>query len=114
MSHRFQILVCDGPSCGVTHDSDRLVDFIEAARKSDPELRSKLEVLRYTCFDHCDDGPNLYVRGLARGEIPREADSAVFCSQRGFYDHMDEAKLRRVLEEHVKTGEPIAGLVGNY
>ena len=111
---RFQILICDGPSCGVTHDSDRLVDLVESARASDPELASKLEVARFTCFDHCDDGPNLFVRGLASGETPGEPDSAVFCAQRGFYDHMDEARLGRVLEEHVKGGEPVEDLVGEY
>jgi (2Fe-2S) ferredoxin len=108
---KFQILICDGPSCGVTHDSDRLVDCAKAEIE---RSGADVEIARFTCFDHCDDGPNLYVRKLAPGEKPSEPDGALFASERGFYDHMSEEKLLRVLREHCTTGEPVEDLVSDY
>lgn len=112
---KFQILVCDGPSCGVMHDSDRLVDCIQAKLSEDAVLKERVVVERFTCFDHCDDGPNMFVRKLEPGEdVSGEPDSDVFRSQRGFYDHMNEQKVLRVLQEHCTTGEPVEDLVGEY
>ncbi len=111
---KFQILICDGPSCGVTHDSDQLVECARAHLADRPDLAAGVELVRFTCFDHCDDGPNLFVRELADGETPSEPDGALFSSQRGFYEHMDEDKLRRLLDEHCTTGEPIEDLVTDY
>lgn len=94
------------------HDSDRLVECIKSKLSENAELERNVEVERFTCFDHCDDGPNLFVRKCAPGD--GEPDSDVFRSQRGFYEHMDEEKVRRVLEEHCATGEPVEDLVGEY
>jgi len=108
---KFHILICDGPSCGVTHDSDRLADFAEA------EIQKgglDVEVRRFTCFDHCDEGPNLYVRKITPGEKLADADGSLFASQRGFYEHMSEEKICRVLREHCTTGEPVEDLVTDY
>ena len=110
---KFQILICDGPSCGVTHDSDRLVDCANAEIERSG-LGTKVEVARFTCFDHCDDGPNLFVRTIREGEKVEEPDGALFASQRGFYEGMSEEKVSRVVREHCGTGEPVGDLVSDY
>lgn len=109
---RFHIYVCDGPSCGVTHDSDRLVECARAELVASGA--DNVEVISFTCFDHCDDGPNLFVRRLNPGEPVTEPEGSVFASQRGFYQHMDEEKLLRVLRQHCTTGEPVQDLVSDY
>jgi (2Fe-2S) ferredoxin len=71
-----------------------------------------VDIVRFTCFDHCDDGPNLFVEKV--DGKPKEPDGDLFRSQRGFYDHMDEGKLERVLSEHCASGRPVDDLVGDY
>ena len=43
-----------------------------------------------------------------------DADGSLFASQRGFYEHMSEEKICRVLREHCTTGEPVEDLVTDY
>ncbi|MFY0541816.1 hypothetical protein [Nannocystis pusilla] len=54
---RFQILVCDGPSCGITHESDRLVTLLKAGIAADPGLKTRCYVAAYNCFGRCSEGP---------------------------------------------------------
>lgn len=111
----FQLRVCDGPSCGVTHESERLVDLIEEKIKADPALEGKVGVCSYTCFGRCEDGPNMFVEELERDEQRYDdPDDDVLEQQRGFYPDLDEDKVTRVLEEHCKGGKPIADLVDDY
>ncbi|MEX1366701.1 MAG: (2Fe-2S) ferredoxin domain-containing protein [Nannocystaceae bacterium] len=112
---RFQIHVCDGPSCGLTHDSDELIDKLEAAIEADPDLEARVGVGRYTCYGRCEDGPNLFVQALADGEDgSEEPELEVLESQRGFYPGMDEAKVLRVLREHCGKGQVVEDLVDEY
>jgi (2Fe-2S) ferredoxin len=108
---KFQVLICDGPNCGVIHESDRLVTC--AKQELAKSGATNVEIANFTCFDHCDAGPNLFVRKREPGD-DAEPDSSVFRSQRGMYEGMDEAKVLRVLREHCATGEPIEELVGSY
>jgi (2Fe-2S) ferredoxin len=112
---RFQILVCDGPSCGVCHGSERLVEHIVGRVESDPALRERVEVCNLTCFGRCDDGPNMLVRELAEGEEgslepPIEKLEGV----RGLYLGMDETRIDRMLDEHCGGDRPIAEWVETY
>lgn len=114
-SPRFQLRVCDGPSCGVTHESERLVACAQALIDADASLRARVGVSNYTCFGRCDEGPNVFVEALAPGEEPEEEpEPEVLESQRGFYPGVDEDKLRRVLLEHCGRGEPVEDLVDDY
>ena len=58
---RVHLLLCDGPSCGLVHESDRLVSNVEGMRAADPEIAAAVRVWSFTCFGLCDDGPNGYV-----------------------------------------------------
>jgi (2Fe-2S) ferredoxin len=112
---RYCLLVCDGPSCGVTHDSDRLFELARRTAEAEPGLRAKVTVRNYTCFGRCDDGPNTFVVQLEPGDDPqRDPDFAVLESQRGFYPGMDEAKIVRVLEQHCGKDEVVEDLVDRY
>jgi|SRR5688572_27471480 len=108
---KFHILICDGPSCGVTHDSDRLVD---CARDEIEKSGLDVEIKRFTCFDHCEEGPNVFIRKIALGEKLIDADSALFVFSRGFYQHMSEEKVCRVLCEHCTSGEPVEDLISEF
>ncbi|MCX4245642.1 (2Fe-2S) ferredoxin domain-containing protein [Paraliomyxa miuraensis] len=112
---RYQIHVCDGPSCGVTHGSEALVERLAAAIAEDSDLRGRVGVRCYTCFGRCDDGPNLFVQTLAEGEDgDDEPEPEVLETQRGFYPGMDEAKVLQVLRQHCGRGRVVEALVDEY
>ncbi len=112
---RFQVLVCDGPSCGVCHGSEALLEQIQGRIASDARLEGRVEVTNLTCFGRCDDGPNMLVRELAEGEDgsvepPIERLEGV----RGLYLGMSEAKVDRMLDEHCAGGRVIVEWVETY
>lgn len=112
---RYQIHVCDGPSCGVTHGSEELVERLQAAIADAPDLRGRVGVGCYTCYGRCEDGPNMFVETLAEGQDgDEEPEQEVLETQRGFYPGMDEAKVLRVLQEHCGQGQVVADLVDDY
>jgi len=112
---RFQILVCDGPSCGITHESETLKHLLAARVAADPALHGRVHVVDYMCFGRCSEGPNMFVRRLTPTELAlAEPDSTAFDRERGFYPGMDPGKCERVLAEHCVAGEPIADLVDDY
>jgi (2Fe-2S) ferredoxin len=112
---RYQIHVCDGPSCGVTHGSEVLVERLSAAIAADSDLRGRVGVRCYTCYGRCDDGPNMFVQTLTEDEDgSEEPETHVLETQRGFYPGMDEAKVLRVLREHCGQGTVVEELVDEY
>jgi (2Fe-2S) ferredoxin len=114
-SRRFQIRVCDGPSCGVTHESELLVELLAKRIDGDDELKARVGVCNYTCFGRCDDGPNMFVHELGPDDDPDEdPEDDVLEEQRGFYPGMNEEKVVRVLEEHCRKGEIVADLIDDY
>jgi (2Fe-2S) ferredoxin len=112
---RFQILVCDGPSCGVCHGSERLVEHIVARVGADAGLRDRVDVCNLTCFGRCDDGPNMLVRALAEGE-EGSVEPAIERLEgvRGLYLGMTESKIDRMLDEHCGEDRAIAEWVETY
>lgn len=110
--HRLQILVCEGPSCGLTYESERLRELLQARVAADPELRRRVHVVVYNCFGRCSEGPNMFVRPLAAGENgdvePRDVRG------RGFYPGVDEAKVVKILEQHARDGKPVEAWVDDY
>ena len=112
---RIQILVCDGPSCGITHESEALKLQLAARVAADPTLHGRVHVIDYMCFGRCSEGPNMFVRRLTPSEPgDAEPDSTAFDRDRGFYPGMDPDKCERVLAEHCVAGDPIADLVEDY
>jgi (2Fe-2S) ferredoxin len=107
-SKRFQILVCDGPSCGVCHGSEALVAHIEARVAGDERLRDRVDLAILTCFGRCDEGPNMLVRELAAGEDGTvEPDFELLLGVRGLYLGMDADKVDRMLDQHCVSGQPL-------
>jgi len=112
---RFQILVCDGPSCGVCHGSEALIEHIEARVAGQDSLRGRVELAILTCFGRCDDGPNMLVRELAPGEDGSvEPDFEAIEGVRGLYLAMDPARVDRMLDEHCGADRPIEEWVERY
>lgn len=112
---RFQILVCDGPSCGLCLDSEVLLDHMQARIAASPSLAGRVHAINLTCFGRCDEGPNMLVRPLAEGEdAEREPEIEAIEQVRGLYLGMDQARVDRVLDEHCETGEPINEWVETY
>jgi (2Fe-2S) ferredoxin len=115
VGRRFQLLVCDGPSCGVTHDSACLKERIERRLAADPALRDRVAVVDFTCFGRCDDGPNMLVHELADGQDPWDPpDLDALCAERGFYTGMNEARVDRMVDLHLAGGEPVDDLAEEY
>ena len=114
-SRRFQLRICDGPSCGVTHESERLVEAVQAAIDGDADLKARVAVCSYTCYGRCDDGPNMFVHEIAdEDERYEDPDDDVLSEQRGFYPGLTEEKLLRILRQHCGKGEVAEDLVDEY
>ena len=112
---RYQIHVCDGPSCGATHGSEELVEQLKSAIDADPALQGRVGVGCYTCYGRCEDGPNLFVQSLAEGEDGgEEPEPEVLETQRGFYPGMDSKKVLRILQEHCGGDRVVDDLVDDY
>lgn len=109
---RLQILVCDGPSCGITHESDLLRDLLRARVAADPGLKSRVHVIAFNCFGRCSEGPNMFVRPLAPGEDGEVEPRDV--AGRGFYAGVTEEKVVKILEQHAGEGVPVAEWVEDY
>jgi (2Fe-2S) ferredoxin len=114
-STRFQILVCDGPSCGVCHGSEALRDHIARRLDAEPRLQGRVFVTNLTCFGRCDDGPNLLVRGLGPDQDgEQEPNIEDIEGVRGLYLGNDVARIDRILDEHCTTGQAIEDWVESY
>ncbi|MEM6293166.1 MAG: (2Fe-2S) ferredoxin domain-containing protein [Myxococcota bacterium] len=114
-SRLYQLRVCDGPSCGVTHESEKLIELTQAKIDADPELKGRVGVCNYTCFGRCEDGPNGFLHELANDdERYDDPDDDVLEEQRGFYPDLSPEKIERILAEHCKGGAPVEDLVDEY
>lgn len=114
-TQRFILRVCDGPSCGVTHGSEQLVEHIRQVIDADPDLAARVSVGPFTCFGRCDEGPNCFFHVAGPDDDPEiEPEPEVLETERGFYPGMDAATLTRVVTEHAKTGKPVEELVDDY
>lgn len=112
---RYQILVCDGPSCGLCHSSEELRDHMQARVDARDDLRARVDITQLTCFGRCDEGPNLLVRELAEGEDGSvEPDIEALEGTVGLYLENTTKRVDRILDEHVGQGRPIDDWVESY
>ena len=112
---RFQLLVCDGPDCGVCLDSAALLERARERIAASPSLRDRVYPVDFTCFGRCGEGPNVMVLPLADGADPEdEPDLDAMDGALGLYIGMNDARLDRVLDAHCETGEPIAEWAERY
>ena len=112
---RYQLLVCDGPDCGVCLDSAALLEYAREKVAASPSLRDRVFPVEFTCFGRCGEGPNMMVLPLADGADPTsEPEFEAMDGVRGLYLAMNRERLVRVLDEHCETGEPIAEWAETY
>lgn len=118
---RFHLLVCDGPSCGVSYESERLVAHLAKLQEKEPALRDAAGVWSYSCFGLCEQGPNVYVcpaqktrvlagpkkpnaPWMAPGRLPSRADGGAL------YSNVDERLAEHILRQHCGEGRELDGL----
>ncbi len=112
---RYCLHLCDGPSCGIARNSERLLSLACRTIDSRGDLRGRVYARNYTCFGRCDDGPNMFVETLAPGNDGlSDPEPEVLEDQRGFYPGLDEDKLTRILDRHCGAGEVVDDLVDRY
>lgn len=112
---RFQLLICDGPSCGITHDSACLKEHIEKKLAEKEGVEGRVTLLDFTCFGRCDEGPNMLVHELKDGDDEYdEPDLDDLDGERGFYTGMNEEKIDRMVDSHLTNGQPVDDLVEEY
>ena len=116
MSKRLQILVCDGPSCGLCFDSEELAEHMRARIAATEGLEGRVFVSNLTCFGRCNEGPNMLVRDLEDGESGElEPDYERLDRVLGLYVGVNQELVDRVLDEHCCVdGQPIASHVERY
>ena len=111
---RYQVLFCDGPSCGGCYGSgDLKEEFLPLLTRLGAGQR--VSVIDYTCFGRCSDGPNLLVRELPP-EQASDAEPSIddIDGVLGFYSDLDSTKLERIAAEHCVKGVPIEGEAEEY
>ena len=119
MSHgdkaRFQILVCDGPSCAGCPGMDELRAELAQRIDASEDLKQRVGVVDFTCFGRCGEGPNLLVRPLEPKEsLTEEPRFDRLDGIEGFYCEVGPSQLARVLDEHCGQGKPVKDLVESY
>ena len=111
----FQILLCDGPSCGLCHDSASLKDQLEEVVASNDALTGRVAVRDYTCFGRCGEGPNMLVREVVDAkQLHVEPSVRELDGVEGFYTDLDEARCKKIMEEHCAAGKPVGDWVEVY
>ena len=111
----YQILICDGPSCGLCHDSAALKDAMLAQIKANPALATRVTVSDYACFGRCSDGPNMLVREVSPGaSLKKEPDPTELSGVRGFYCDLDAKRCEKIVHEHCGSDQAVAVWVEEY
>lgn len=103
---RWQLLVCEGPTCGGCKDAASLTqELVEARANRGAALR--LGVLPYLCLGRCRDGPNLVARRVEDTEV-LEAMPTIDRLEREstLYSHLSADQLDRILDAHLLGDEP--------
>lgn len=104
---RYQILLCEGPTCGGCHASEELRTPLNAALERG-DLKSRVSLQRYLCFGRCSEGPNLVVRPLREDQslkgVPPMQDLEDNCL---FYGDLDDDMVEKIVLEHCGKGKPL-------
>jgi (2Fe-2S) ferredoxin len=110
---RYRIIVCRGPECGDKRGSAAL--YGELARLiKEKDLQSRVELEWQSCFGRCQSGPNIMVRLRTPADdgplrftvlLPMANGEAVL------YQGMRIEELARLLDDHVKGGQPVRALL---
>jgi (2Fe-2S) ferredoxin len=110
---RFSIVICRGPECGDRRGSSELHQAFHDALET-CALRDRAELVWQSCFGRCTQGPNVLVREQL-GERPAiGAGLATLPGPRGataLYNHIDRARVERVVTLHVGRGEIVREFV---
>jgi (2Fe-2S) ferredoxin len=106
---KFQVLVCDGPTCGAKRGGGQLL--VELRRLvAERGLEGAVEVGRETCFGYCQRGPNVVIQGI---EGPAEGTPAARPDAGGIlYTRLTLGEIPLLVERHLVGGQIVWQLVG--
>lgn len=111
---RYRVAVCKGPDC--RRNGSEAVFAAAKAALAESDLTPKCELYRGGCYGLCHMGPNVVVRedvGRKRDPFSREDYQLMGWEEEAYYSHMSEAKIRRVIHEHVGEERLITDLLGD-
>lgn len=112
---RFRILICRGPECGDRRGSSALHDIFRTALEAHG-ARERAELMWQSCFGRCTQGPNVLVREMVSDQPPASLGTgfATLPGPRGvtaLYNRMDEARVERVVVQHVNGGQIVRDFI---
>lgn len=103
---RWQLLVCEGPTCGGCKDSASLTQQL-IEEKTTRQAQLRLGVLPYLCLGRCRDGPNLIARRLQESEALERTPTIDKLEQDStLYSHLSPSQLEKILDSHLLRDEP--------
>jgi (2Fe-2S) ferredoxin len=104
---RFKVVICRGPECGDRRGSAELYEAFHRELEA-CAVRDRVELVWQSCFGRCTQGPNVLVRERMEESPPVGAGLATLPGPRGataLYNHVDRARIARVVASHVCRGE---------
>lgn len=110
---RFKILICRGPECGDRRGSVALHEVFRSALEAHG-ARDRAELAWQSCFGRCTQGPNVLVREIVTEQPSLGTGFATLPGPRGataLYNHMDAARVERVVVQHVIGGQIVRELI---
>jgi len=109
---KYRLAVCKGPECcagGADHLFARCRQLLLQAG-----LSIRCEAYRGGCYGLCHLGPNVIVRedkGAPRNPLAPENFQLMGWEGEYYYSEMNEAKLARIVNEHIRCDRPAEDLV---
>ena len=110
---RFKIVICRGPECGDRRGSAALHEVFRSALEAHG-ARDRAELAWQSCFGRCTQGPNVLVREIVTEQPALGTGFATLPGPRGataLYNHMDAARVERVVVQHVIGGQIVRELI---
>ena len=106
-----RVLVCRGPECAEGR-GEGLYRLFEKALASHG-LAGIVRLLEYSCFGHCDEGPNVVIGPSREGSdflFELFGEAQYFAGKAGecLYSGISEDDVETLVVEHLIHGRPVA------
>lgn len=110
----YQVVVCEGPTCGGCHDSPALTDELTGLVQV-RGLRSRARVFSSLCLGRCGQGPNLVVRQLD-GDERLAIEPTMYELEEGvtLYSDVQQPRLDELVTKHLQQDQPVPGWAEPY
>jgi (2Fe-2S) ferredoxin len=109
---KYRLAVCKGPDCRAG-GADQVFALCRERLLKDG-LAGRCEVYRAGCFGLCHLGPNVVIReerGQPRNPLAPENFQLMGWPGEFLYSAMDESRMLRVLEQHIRREQAVQDLI---